>query len=111
MLAAVISRVIAMILGVVGGDVALPPAAGVADYQLGGTYPPASTVQIVTRDRTERPAPGRYNICYVNAFQTQPGELTFWKSKHPSLLLRDGGAPLIDENWPDEVILDIRTAA
>ena len=111
MLAAVISKLIAMILAVVGGGVALPPAAGVVDYQLGGAYEPASDVQIVTRDRTEKPAPGRYNICYVNAFQTQPGQLTFWESRHPSLLLRDGGKPLIDANWPDEVILDIRTAA
>ena len=106
-----ISKLIAMILAAVGGGVALPPAAGVADYQLGGAYEPASNVQIVTRDRTEKPAPGRYNICYVNAFQTQPGELDFWQSKHPSLLLHHDGELLIDDNWPDEVILDLRTAA
>lgn len=100
-----------MILAAVGSGVALPPTAGVADYQLGGAYEPAANVQIVTRDRTEKPAPGRYNICYVNAFQTQPGELDFWKSDHASLLLHHNGKLLIDEGWPDEVLLDLRTAA
>ena len=111
MLAAVVSQIIAMIVAAVGAGVALPPAAGVADYQLGGAYEPTANVQIVTRDRSERPAPGRYNICYVNAFQTQPDELDFWKSDHPSLLLHHNGELLIDEGWPDEVLLDIRTAA
>ncbi|GAA3526161.1 endo alpha-1,4 polygalactosaminidase [Aeromicrobium panaciterrae] len=111
MLAALISKLIAMILAAVGGGVALPPAAGVADYQLGGAYEPAASVQIVTRDRTDEPVPGRYNICYVNAFQTQPGELDFWQSRHPSLLLHHDGELLVDHGWPDEVILDLSTAA
>lgn len=100
-----------MILATIGGGVVLPPPMGVADYQLGGAYEPAPNVQIVTRDRTERPVPGRYNICYVNAFQTQPGDLEWWKEEHPSLLLRHEGKLLIDENWPDEVLLDLRTPA
>lgn len=91
--------------------VSLPPTAGVADYQLGGAYRPADDVQIVTRDRTASPAAGRYSICYVNSFQTQPGTLRWWKKKHPSLLLRDGNGRLVrDEGWPDEALLDIRTA-
>lgn len=91
--------------------VALPPTAGVADYQLGGAYEPAAGVQIVTRDRSEQPAPGRYSICYVNSFQTQPGTVRWWKNKHPSLLLRDGRGHLVrDPGWPDEVLLDIRTS-
>ncbi|MDR7087747.1 hypothetical protein J2X11_002586 [Aeromicrobium panaciterrae] len=106
---AAVAALISIALGLT--DVALPPTAGVADYQLGGAYPPADNVEIVTRDRTEQPEAGRYNICYVNAFQTQPGELSFWKSKHPSLLLRHKGKLVIDANWPDEVLLDIRTAA
>lgn len=110
MLAALITKLIAMILAAIGG-VALPPTAGIADYQLGGAYEPASSVQIVTRDRTEQPARGRYNICYVNAFQTQPGELAWWRAKHPDLLLHHNGELLIDENWPDEVLLDLRTPA
>lgn len=109
MLIDVISKLIAMILAATGTGTASPPTAGIADYQLGGAYEPAAGVQIVMRDRTEQPAPDRYNICYVNAFQTQPGELDFWRSDHPSLLLQHDGELLIDEGWPDEVLLDIRT--
>ncbi|MFI5426453.1 endo alpha-1,4 polygalactosaminidase [Aeromicrobium sp. UC242_57] len=91
--------------------VTLPPTAGPADYQLGGAYPPASKVQIVTRDRTDAPAAGVYSICYVNSFQTQPGRLGWWKTNHPSLLLRDKNRRLVrDRNWPDEVLLDLRTS-
>jgi hypothetical protein len=98
-------------LAMTAGPVGPPPTAGVADYQLGGAYPPAANVQVVTRDRTEPPAPGRYSICYVNSFQTQPGTLRWWKKKHPSLLLRDAKGRLVrDPGWPDEVLLDIRTS-
>ena len=94
------------------GPITLPPTGGVADYQLGGAYPPAASTQIVTRDRTDPPAAGRYSICYVNSFQTQPGRLGWWRSKHPSLLLRDAKGRLVrDPGWPDEVLLDIRTPA
>ena len=93
-------------------DVVLPPEAGIADYQLSGAYPPADGVQIVTRDRTEKPADGVYSICYVNSFQTQPGTLRWWKKKHPRLLLRDAKGRLVrDPGWPDEVLLDIRTSS
>jgi hypothetical protein len=90
-----------------------PPDAGIADYQLGGAYAPAANVQIVVRDRTESPAAGRYSICYVNAFQTQPGTESWWKERHPELLLRDArsGHLVRDPGWPDEVLLDIRTSA
>ncbi len=66
-------------LAMASAPVTLPPAGGVADYQLGGAYPPAANVQIVTRDRTEKASPRRYSICYVNSFQTQPGTLRWWK--------------------------------
>ena len=66
--------------------VVLLPSSGV-DYQLGGAYPLPAGVGIVARDRTEAPAAGAYNICYVNAFQTQPGSLRWWRSKHPRLVL------------------------
>jgi hypothetical protein len=90
--------------------ITLPPTAGVVDYQLGGAYEPAADVQVVTRDRTEQPAAGRYSICYVNAFQTQPGTVRWWKKHHPSLLLRDARGRLVrDPGWPDEALLDIRT--
>jgi hypothetical protein len=90
---------------------AAPPAAGVADYQLGGAYPPAANVQTVTRDRTDPPAQGRYSICYVNAFQTQPGTYAWWIKRHPELLLRSPrtGRLVHDPGWPDEILLDIRT--
>ncbi|CAN5168997.1 endo alpha-1,4 polygalactosaminidase [soil metagenome] len=96
-----------------GADVgALPPVAARVDYQLGGVYKPAAGVQVVTRDRTAHPAKGTYSICYVNAFQTQPGRLKWWKARHPDLLLRKkSGALVTDPGWPDEVLFDIRTAA
>ncbi len=91
---------------------AAPPDAGVADYQLGGAYPPDANVQIVTRDRTEKPAEGTYSICYVNAFQTQPGTYSWWKKHHPKLLLRTAAGRVVrDPGWPDEILLDLRTSA
>jgi hypothetical protein len=87
-----------------------PPVKADADYQLGGGYVPASNVGIVVRDSTEAPAAGRYNICYLNAFQTQPGAKAFWRAR-PSLILRRGGKPVIDREWPDEWLLDISKAA
>jgi Glycoside-hydrolase family GH114 len=94
------------------GTITLPPFNGPFDYQLGGAYAPPADVTIVDRDRTASPAAGVYNICYVNGFQTQPGESAWWLANHPTLLLRDGaGTPLIDPDWPDEYILDISTAA
>jgi hypothetical protein len=79
------------------------PAGAVADYQLGGGYPPPPGVTVVARDSTDRPAEGLYNICYVNGFQTQPG------ADWPRDLLVAGtdGRPLADANWPDEYLLDI----
>lgn len=88
-----------------------PPVGARVDYQLGGAYAPARGVRVVVRDRTERPAAGRYNVCYVNAFQTQPGDLGWWRRHHPTLLLRDGAGKLVaDPDWPDEVLLDTSTA-
>ena len=83
----------------------LPPV-GVADYQLGGAYPPAADVQVVARDSTDKPAPGLYNICYINGFQSQPG--THWPA---NLLVRKNGKPIVDPGWPDEHIFDISTRA
>ncbi|MDM7891693.1 endo alpha-1,4 polygalactosaminidase [Curtobacterium caseinilyticum] len=88
------------------------PTSGRPDYQLGGGYTPAAGVTIVERDSTDRPAAGRYSICYVNGFQTQPGSLAEWQRRAPSALLRDGAGTLVsDPGWPDEVLLDTRTAA
>ena len=88
------------------GDVTLPPAGAGFDYQLGGAYPPPAGATIVVRDRTAPPAAGTYGICYLNAFQTQPGEASTWPS---DLLLTDAsGQPIVDPGWPDETIVDSR---
>lgn len=79
----------------------LIPQTGV-DYQLGGAYPPAAGIGIVARDRTDTPIPGAFNICYVNAFQTQPGSLRWWRRNHPGLVL-----PVKDVQW-NEHLLDTR---
>ncbi|MCG0067538.1 MULTISPECIES: endo alpha-1,4 polygalactosaminidase [Streptomyces] len=86
----------------------LPPRHAGFDYQIGGAYPPPEGVRIVSRDRSDSPAPGLYNICYVNAFQAQPAERASWPA---DLLLRDArGDAVIDEDW-NEPLLDIGTPA
>ena len=67
---------------------------------------------MVVRDREAAPAGVAIDVCYVNGFQTQPGELDWWLSEHPDLLLRgDDGEPVVDPAWPDERILDSLTAS
>lgn len=85
----------------------LPPSGAQPDYQLGGAYDPASGVGIVGRDRTAAPADGVYSICYVNGFQTQPGELAAWPD---DLLLQRDGETVFDPDWPDEALLDTSSA-
>lgn len=82
------------------------PAQLIVDYQLGGDYPPPDGVTAVVRDSTATPAPGLFNICYINGYQTQPGAT--W----PTALLVPGpdGKPLADAGWPDEYLLDVSTA-
>ncbi len=96
----------------VSGDaVRRPPADATFDYQLGGPYRSPAKVRAVSRDRTAEPARGRYNICYVNAFQAQPGKeaARWWQREHPDLLLRDeDGRTVVDEDW-QEPLLDIST--
>ncbi len=87
----------------------LPPVNAGLDYQLGGAYDPPRDVRIVSRDRTAKPAPGLFNICYVNGFQVQQSEREWWATNHPDLLLHDAsGKIVIDEDW-NEVILDVLT--
>lgn len=91
--------------------VALPPAGAGFDYQLGEAYEPADDVEVVVRDRTAAPAAGVYSVCYVNGYQTQPGEADLWLAGHPDLLLRGAdGSPIVDPEWPDELALDVSTA-
>lgn len=89
-----------------GAPYELPPAGGM-DYQLGGTYPPPEGTAVVVRDSSAPPADGVYSICYVNGFQSQPGEAEAWGE----LLLEDEQGPLADPDWPDEFLLDTSTAA
>ena len=89
----------------------LPPVNAKFDYQIGAAYTPPSGVQVVSRDRKATPAAGLYNICYVNAFQVQPDEVTWWQQNHDDLLLKDAsGAYVVDGNW-DEILLDTSTSA
>ncbi|MFK4761795.1 endo alpha-1,4 polygalactosaminidase [Microbacterium sp. ZW T5_45] len=87
--------------------VVLPPAGAQPDYQLGGAYPPAAGVSIVGRDRSAEPAEGVYSVCYINGFQTQPGELGLWDT---DLLLQGDDGTVFDPDWPDEALLDTSTA-
>jgi hypothetical protein len=88
--------------------VSLPPTHAAFDYQIGGAYTPPTGVRIVTRDHTASPAAGLYNICYVNAFQAQPGAESDWDS---NLLLRDSAGKVVyDKDW-GEALLDVGTAA
>jgi hypothetical protein len=89
----------------------LPPVAGSFDYQLGGAYTPPPGVATVERDRSSAPARRTYGICYVNAFQTQPEELAWWKAWHGGVLLQAGGTLVEDPDWPGEVLLDTSTPA
>lgn len=89
----------------------LPPVGGQVDYQLGGSSPLPDGVTIVARDSTDKPADGAYSICYVNGFQTQPEAKKSWLKNHPKLVLMRKGKPVIDPNWPGEMILNTSTAA
>ncbi|HMO10822.1 MAG TPA: endo alpha-1,4 polygalactosaminidase [Actinotalea sp.] len=88
------------------GDLRLPPAGARFDYQLGGAYEPPEGVRVVVRDRTDPAPEQRYEVCYLNGFQTQPGESGWWWTQHRELVLAADGAPVIDAGWPDEYLLD-----
>jgi len=94
-----------------GHALVLPSADAPFDYQIGGAYAPPRGVSVVSRDRNDPPAPGLYNICYVNGFQIQPGEAAGWMSAHPELILRNAqGQPVIDADW-NEMLLDTSSAS
>jgi hypothetical protein len=98
------------------GAIALPPTTGVFDYQLGSSYDRVDgeggprDIDVVVRDATAPPLAGAYSVCYVNGFQTQPGEAEQWLDRG-DVLLRDAGGDLVaDPAWPDEYVLDPSTA-
>ncbi len=101
--------ILAALLALAGPAAAVepPPLDTDVDYQLGGATAMPAHVGILVRDRRAEPAAGRYNVCYVNGFQTQPDERSFWK-KRMRLVLHDDGGPVVDEAW-GEWLLDIRT--
>lgn len=109
---AVVVTLLALVGGVGGparaAEPDAPPLEVDVDYQLSGGYAVPEGTGIVVRDRLDDPA-GVYDICYVNGFQTQPGELRWWKRHHPGLLLRRDGRLVRDPGWRDEVLLDTRT--
>jgi hypothetical protein len=83
---------------------AAPPVDAGLDYQIGGDYPLPQGVTVVARDWREGRAPeGAYGVCYVNAFQTQPGERSRWPR---DLVLTELGD---DPGWPGEYAIDIST--
>jgi hypothetical protein len=110
--------IVAVLCGLVG--LAVPTYAGAArtlppthtdwDYQLGGARPVPAHVGIVERDRLASPLAGKYNICYVNGFQTQVEQEKFWHRHHWNLVLKDHGRPVVDSVW-GEWLLDTRTPA
>ena len=78
------------------------------DYQIGGARPFDEEVGIVVRDRLDLMA-GVYDVCYVNAFQTQEAEKKFWRHEsRRDLILRNAGEPVMDGAW-GERLLDTRT--
>ena len=96
-----------------GIGVSLPTPNVHWDYQIGGAFTPARRVGVVSRDRNAAPSPGDYNICYINAYQTQPDEQDFWldDSDHWRLVLRnENGDPIVDGEW-GEFLLDTRRAS
>lgn len=85
----------------------VPPVAAPVDYQLGGAYPPADSIRIISRDLMDKPVHGLYSICYVNAFQTQPHQSRWWRQSHANLLLRDSRGRLVRDSQWNEVLFDI----
>lgn len=91
-------------------EVTLPPVSGRFDYQLGAAYEFEGGLDVVVRNATADPAADAYTICYVNGFQTQPGEADLWLDGNEDLLLHDAtGELVVDPDWPDEYVLDPST--
>lgn len=88
-----------------------PPAGVVVDYQIGGAYAPAADVGVVIRDRSDPPVDGVYSVCYLNAFQTQPHEVSAWSGQNADLVLRGPAGDAVEDTEWDEALLDISSDA
>jgi hypothetical protein len=106
---AVMSLIAVPASSVVVPDPVLPAANAKWDYQIGKPYDPRDGVTVVSRDRTAAPLAEAYSMCYVNAYQTQPDAVRWWKRNYPELLLRKSdGSYVVDSYW-GEILFDIRT--
>ncbi|MFF3442340.1 alpha/beta fold hydrolase [Streptosporangium sp. NPDC002721] len=80
------------------------------DHRIGGACDnPAA--KAVSRDRQDEADPDPYDICYVNAFQTQPiaSEVQDWRNR--GLTPKNAqGEEVVDGDWR-EILLDITTDA
>jgi hypothetical protein len=113
--AAVSALVLAVLAGLLspaysGQSWTLPPGGVDWDYQLGGARSVPRHVGIVERDRLASRVSAKYDICYVNGFQTQAEQTRFWRRHHWRLVLKDDGKPVVDSAW-GEWLLDTRTSA
>lgn len=79
------------------------------DYQIGGAFAPAPSVGIVSRDRKASPSSAPYDVCYVNAFQTEatPGDPDHEDNWPPGVVWDEREDP----DWPGEHPIDIGTNA
>lgn len=107
---AIVSTLAAPAASLAVPDPVLPTANSKWDYQIGKPYTPRNGVTVVSRDRTANPLAGAYNFCYVNAYQTQPNRVKWWKANHRNLLLKkQSGGYVVDSYW-GEILFDISTA-
>lgn len=91
------------------GTVTLPPFNQPFSYEISSPYGPSLPAAAwVSRAHEDTASSGKYNVCYVNAFQAQDTAGTGFPSA--ALLRTSGGSIVIDPDW-DEAILDTRTAA
>ena len=107
---AVVSMLAAPAASVTVPDPVLPTANAKWDYQIGKAYTPRDGVTVVSRDRTEAPLAGGYTMCYVNAFQTQPDAVKWWKRNHDNLLLKKANGNYVVDSYWGETLFDLRTA-
>jgi hypothetical protein len=101
---------LAIVPAAAAGAPAAPPVHARFSYQIGGAFSPVAGVGIVDRDRLASPAAGFYNVCYVNAFQSQANEHRWWLKHHRGLLLFKHGHAVNDGEWKEQ-LLDSSTPA